>query len=78
MMKLHQSLDDDILTRELPSSCTCVLGQIDKSGRRVANPKCYSLTVTFRCVILCFIPMTFALGMIMLISKGLNTGKRQT
>lgn len=73
MLKLHQGLDDDVMTRKLPSLCTRVLGQTDESGRRVADLKSCSLTVTSRCLILCLTPITFVLGTIMLISKGTNT-----
>lgn len=77
MLKLHHGLNDDVVTRELPSPRTGILGKIDESGIRVANLKCYSLTITYRCLTLCFIPTTCVLGMIMLIQKGKNTGKRR-
>lgn len=57
MLKLQQCSDDNVLTGELPCPGTSVPGQTEEPGRRGADLKGYPLTISDRCLILCFIPM---------------------
>lgn len=52
MLKLQQCSDDNVVTGELPCLFPCVPGQIDEPGRRGADLKSYSLTIS--CYVLSF------------------------
>lgn len=52
MLKLHQCSDDKVVAGELPCPFPCVPGQTDEPGRRGADLKSYSLTIS--CYVLSF------------------------